>query len=143
MFPPFAVAGPSLSGKSSLILKIVEHRQKLMSHDPKKILYITETDGWRFRKQYIEKLQSLSPNVYIQEGLNFNRLGLDNEEEETATLIILDDVHIDFSSENILQLFTKMSHHRFCSLIITMQVRTLRMHRSLFSMEQMGRRERE
>ncbi len=112
---PFAclIAGPSRSGKSTLVMKILQQHEYLIDKKINKILYCYST--------YLESfstLQSIEPRVEFHEGLPIidNILGNEN------TLIILDDLMREVGSDaSTYKMFCIDSHHKSISILFMTQ----------------------
>lgn len=105
------VAGPSRSGKSYLLSKILHNRQDMFSEKVDRVLYCYGV--WGEYLQHIEK-----------NGVNLNH-GLPSEEEiadfadsSSHTLLILDDLISEIARNAWVQdLFTRLSHHKNMSIM--------------------------
>ena len=112
------VIGQSGSGKTHFIYKILKNKDVMFGEDiPLKIRY------------YYGIWQDLFKEMQNEiEGLSFHE-GLPSEEDvmsftnaNSHTILILDDVmHIAANSQVIELIFTRISHHRFCTCFYMMQ----------------------
>lgn len=101
------VAGPTQSGKTWFVKKLIENRQLLVNKPPERIIYCYAI------------YQDSYPNM---SGVEFHQ-GLDVLKEidgKTRTLIILDDLMAETDSR-VTKLFTKGSHHYDASVIYIVQ----------------------
>lgn len=106
---PFSmiIAGPSMSGKSTFVKKLLENKGKMFDVEYEKIL-------WCFAEN------SAKPDI---EGVIFVK-GLPKSfenEKYSNTLIVLDDLMNDAYNADVSELFTKGVHHRNCSVILITQ----------------------
>lgn len=106
---PFSmiIGGPSMSGKSTFLKKLLSRRREMFENDFKKIIWC-----------YAEN--SAKPDI---NGITFCRglpKNLENEDNE-ETLLILDDLMSDAYNSMISELFVKGSHHRNTSIILVTQ----------------------
>ena len=112
---PFAcmLAGPSQSGKSTLLAKILENTQNMITPPPNKIVYCYSrwSDGFN-------KLKLLTPRIDFQEGLP----DVDQFRVQDNNLIILDDLMSQVETDKaMLDLFTTDSHHANISVFLITQ----------------------
>ena len=107
------IAGPSMSGKSTLLAGILQENQSIITPPPTKIVYCYARHSPEF-----EKLKLLSPPVEMHEGLP----NLELFDPAQNNLIILDDLisQVD-NSRAMLNLFTTDSHHMNISVFIVTQ----------------------
>jgi len=109
----FICSGGTQSGKSTLISEIIARRNEIITPKIEKIIYCyTEAQPELFR--YLSD---------CAEGIEFHR-GMDvdiPEGNSTPTLVILDDFMEELSTSKQGTLFTRGSHHRSVSVIVTLQ----------------------
>ena len=101
----FFILGPSGSGKSQLIARIIKERREIINKPLKKVLYIYS----HFQPMFAE-LQSLDSDVIFS-----NRLE-DLEEIESESLVIIDDWMDELTPRSealklITRYFVKSCHH--------------------------------
>ena len=108
------MAGPSQSGKSTLMAAILQNNQSLITPAPTKILYCYSRRSDRFE----QLKETVYPTMSLCEGLpDINVLNV-----EDNNLIILDDLMSQAEkSKNIEQLFTTDSHHANISVFLISQ----------------------
>ena len=100
------VAGPSSSGKTSFVLKLLQHVNDVISPAPTSILWCYGT--------YQRLFDGLSAEVEFHEGLpDVNTL-------RENSLLIIDDLMTE-SNETVNKIFTKYSHHKSISVIFLTQ----------------------
>ena len=102
---PFAclIAGPSQSGKSTLLSRILENNDSLIAPSPTKIVYCYARWSDAFNK-----LREISPPIEFQEGLP----DIDRFDSQQNNLLILDDLMTQVEKDkSMLELFTTDSHH--------------------------------
>ena len=107
------VAGPTQSGKTSLLVRILESNQILIKPKPTKIYYCYEV----WQPNY-DKLKLIYPSIYFHQGL------IETEEinKDENNLMILDDLMTKCENdERILNLFTTDSHHNNISVFLITQ----------------------
>jgi CheY-like chemotaxis protein len=104
------VTGPTQSGKTVFVLKIISQVDRLIDPAPKRILYC-----------YTE-YQPKSFDAFAARGVNFFKgiPSLEMFDGSTPTLLVLDDM-MEQLDENISMLFTRVSHHRDLSVIFLSQ----------------------
>ena len=107
------LAGPSQSGKSSLLAEILENNNILITPSPHRIVYCYARWSDTFNK-----LRLIAPNVEFNEGLP----DIDTLSVNQNNLLILDDLMSEAEKEkSILDLFTTDSHHSNISVFLISQ----------------------
>ncbi len=115
------VAGPTLCGKSTFACAIIQHREKIYDKPFERIIYALPEDSVHLHQEFLENLKKVYENIEIVEGFP-NVAELHIKEDKTAKLLVIDDMmQRVFSSQTILDLITKDSHHCNCSLLVTSQ----------------------
>ena len=112
---PFAcmLAGPSQSGKSTLLAKILENNQGMITPSPTKIVYCYAR--W---SEGFNKLKTITPPIVFQEGLP----DVDQFSVHDNNLLVLDDLMSQVEKDNsMLDLFTTDSHHANISVFLITQ----------------------
>ena len=107
------LAGPSQSGKSTLLANILEYNQVLITPTPTRILYCYArwSDGFN-------KLKLISPKIEFHEGLP----DIDTFAVRDNNLLILDDLMSQAEKDKaMLELFTTDSHHANISVFLISQ----------------------
>jgi hypothetical protein len=101
------VAGPSSSGKTWFVFRLIKHEDRLIVSPPEKILYC-----------YGEFQPSFSefPEVEFHEGLP----DVSRFHGRHRVLLIIDDL-MNETDQNVCNLFTKLSHHRNVSIVFITQ----------------------
>ena len=107
------VAGPTNSGKTELVKRIVKYVNQLIQPVPTEIIWSYS----EFQDSYFE-LQVL-PNVQFCEGIP--DLEHFKKTKHVPRLLILDDLMHMSDCANLTQLFTKGSHHNNISVINIVQ----------------------
>ena len=107
------LAGPSQSGKSTLLSHILENNQSIITPAPTRILYCYAR--W---SEGFNKLKLISPTIEFNEGLpNIEQFSVDQN-----NLLILDDLMARAEKDkSILELFTTDSHHANISVFLISQ----------------------
>ncbi len=105
--------GPSFSGKSSLVCRILLHRDRLFSKKFQNIIYCyAETPG---------VVGDTIDNIHLHHGLPTQEV-LDSWLDtygEAPWVLILDDMSIDFYNSDIsAQLLSRLVHHHSCFLMV-------------------------
>lgn len=114
---PFAmsVAGASQSGKSTLIKDLLIQLDEVVDTKIDRVIYCYNEDEPDFAKEVEKKMKI---QILFQKGMD-----LDVAAGNTIpTLVVLDDFMEEASkSEDVCKIFSKQSHHRSMSVIITLQ----------------------
>jgi GTPase SAR1 family protein len=101
------VAGPTSSGKTQFVFRLIRHANELTHPPPERILYCYG----EFQPSFLEL-----PQVEFHEGLpDVNRF-----DGRHRILLIIDDL-INEVNQNVCNIFTKLSHHRNVSVIFLTQ----------------------
>lgn len=113
------ISGPTLSGKSEFVMKMVEHRKLLFTRPFDRIIYSHPADTTN--ENYLTRMQDLFRDLEIVKGLpNFRKLNLLDATEEK--LVIIDDQIMELgNSKDILSTFLRHSHHSRISIVFTTQ----------------------
>jgi hypothetical protein len=102
------VSGPTQCGKTHFTLSLLENIDKLVTPRPARILWCKGED------QHLD----VPGNVEVHEGLDV----IDDISGTEPTLLILDDLMQEAGDEKqVVNLFTKGSHHRNLSVIMLIQ----------------------
>ena len=105
------IAGPSQSGKSTLLLNILRYNNKLIYPAPKKIIYCHATNSLSSLD-----IKNIKPSIELHKGLPDVTLINDN------TLIILDDLMNEVeNNQQLVNIFTRESHHSNISIFFITQ----------------------
>jgi len=103
------VAGPTQSGKSEFVKRLILNSSDVMSNPPEEILF--------YYAEWQPGYESLIGKVEFIEGLP-SKL----PDGSKRTWIVLDDLMSEIeNSKKISLLFTRGTHHRNCSVILIMQ----------------------
>ncbi len=115
------IAGPTLSGKSTFALKLIENRENIYTEEFCRILYALPEGSLHLHQDFLELLRSACPFVEIVEGVpSIEEYNLACD--KTHKLVVLDDLMVKvFTSQSVLDLITKTSHHSNVSVIIVTQ----------------------
>ena len=97
------VSGPTDSGKSVLTLKLIEHAQQVITPLPERIMYCYS--------EYQNVFDNYS-NVELHDGLP----DLITFDGKSRSLLVLDDL-MTSTGDRVVDLFTKISHHRNISVV--------------------------
>jgi hypothetical protein len=107
------IAGPTGCGKTQFIVELLKHRNEEINPSPKRIIYCYSI--WQDK---FDELKNIIPNIEFNEGL-YNVMELESSIEN---LIILDDLMREASeSDDVLDMFTKGSHHKNVSILLLTQ----------------------
>ena len=107
------IAGPSKSGKTTLLHKILEQLVELVDQPPTKITFCYS----RWQPAYDSLKNSIS-NIEFNDGLP----DIDNFNSDNVNMIILDDLMQECGKDpSILNIFTVDSHHKNISVFFITQ----------------------
>jgi len=107
------IAGPSKSGKTTLLKSILQYNTQLIDKPPEKIVYCYS----RWQPDY-DDLNILVPIITFNEGLP----DIDSFNADQNNLIILDDLMKECGRDSsILDIFTVDSHHKNMSVYFLSQ----------------------
>lgn len=114
------ICGPTLSGKSYFLLKILKYKHQLFQEDPVQIIYnygVTDDN-------FLAKIKKIVPNIILFEGVptkdDIRKWKISAKSEHF--LIILDDLLSKIKSNDTVEdLYTKICHHWHASLITCSQ----------------------
>jgi hypothetical protein len=101
------VAGPTSSGKTWFVFRLIKHVESMITPPPEKIVYCYG----EFQSMFAEY-----PTVEFQEGLP----SVDQFDGRQRVLLIIDDL-MNEADQNVCNLFTKLSHHRNVSVVFITQ----------------------
>lgn len=105
------LCGPSMSGKTTLLTKIIENKNTIFTEEPKIIYYCYST----WQKSY-DMIKTIDPDVKFIQGLDiFDGL-------KPNSWLIIDDLaeSIEDWSREMIQLFTVRSHHENISVTLVL-----------------------
>jgi len=120
---PFAmsVTGPSQSGKSEFIVKLLQHKDLLFAVDFDKIFYFTPESLFIRHNVIFDRLKQFYPQILHISGLP-DVIKLHLTHDRMPKLLIIDDLMNEFlSSEAMVQLLSVEVHHFNISVIFTLQ----------------------
>ena len=102
------IAGPTGSGKTELVKRLIQQSDTISEPKPERIIYFYGEYQNKFNELYnVELIRGLPDNVLMK---------IDNDKR---TWIIIDDLmHESSSSKTVSELFTKGSHHRNVSMFL-------------------------
>src|SRR5271156_5125056 len=107
------LCGTSHSGKTEFILKLIENQERLFIPNVKRVVFVYAEN----QPSLFERVRKAYPETVFIEGLN----ELQSKVEFTSsipTLLVLDDIgHESGSSEYVLQLAVRESHHKNITVI--------------------------
>ena len=115
------ISGPSMSGKSEFILKLIQHRELLFDVQFDQIFYC-EPETLVLRHNLIfEKIKEVFPRAQLIIGLpDVTRLGLNLDNR--PKLLIIDDLMSEFlSAQSMVHLLSVQVHHFNITTIFTLQ----------------------
>ncbi len=116
------IAGPTMSGKSTFALKLIENRSHVYTHNFSRILYALPEGTLHLHKDFLDSLRNACKNIEIVEGIpNIEEFHLATD-KNSHKLLILDDLMVKaFVSSDVLDLVTRTSHHSNISVVIITQ----------------------
>lgn len=103
------VCGPTQSGKTGFVLKLIDNCSTVIQPAPVKILYC-------FSEYQPETFDPYRNRVQFYRGLP----PTESFDGSVPTLVILDDL-MDEVDQSVVDLFTKVSHHRNLSVVLILQ----------------------
>lgn len=101
------VAGPTSSGKTQFVFRLIRHVNELINPPPERILYCYG----EFQSSFAE-----FPQVEFHEGLP----DVGQFDGRFRVLLIVDDL-MNEADQNVCNIFTKLSHHRNMSVVFVTQ----------------------
>jgi ABC-type cobalamin/Fe3+-siderophores transport system ATPase subunit len=116
------IVGPSQSGKTTLLHRLLRHSELVLSHKPKYVLLFYKYEQSVYNTMVHEGL--------IQEKLQINESGVDFDfivnkvapyKSSNGSMVIFDDSLSDLP-KHFDQVFTSLSHHNNCSIILLTQM---------------------
>lgn len=120
---PFSmiISGPSQSGKSELILKLVKYREKIFSTKFNRIIYCFPSSLATNSLRYLQNMRNEFSALEIFYGLP-DLVKLNLQQNRLPCLLIIDDLMTEFlNSEEMTHLITKKVHHLNVSVCTTLQ----------------------
>ena len=103
-------AGPSQSGKTTFILKLLEHRNEIFKCRMKRVLWCYGI----YQPKLHTELQS--------KGFILHSQIVDVSEIQPYDIVVLDDlIHESKNSQDVTAMFTRAAHHKPCFIIFIMQ----------------------
>ena len=115
------ICGPSLAGKSTFVLNLVQNRALVYDQTFERIIYCLPEDSLHLHQEYLKKMEEAFPNLEIIEGIP-QLTELHIKDNKSHKLLIIDDLMISvFDTKAMIDLITKDSHHCNCSVVITSQ----------------------
>ena len=117
------VGGPTMSGKSHFISKLVKYREQVFDQKFVSIIYCLPSNSFHLHSDFIHALRESCEDIPVKivEGMpNIEELALDMTKEHK--LLILDDLmQPAFNSKSMLDLMTSQSHHANITVVVTTQ----------------------
>ncbi len=108
------IAGPTQSGKTWLIKKILSYNSSLFDNSPQNILYCYST--WQ---KSFESFGDIMPKIQFIKGIP----DIDEIDNSLVNLIILDDLMKECEEDpSIQKLFTIDSHHKNISVFLLLKI---------------------
>ena len=101
------IAGPTSSGKTQFVFRLIRHANELINPPPERILYCYG----EFQPSFAE-----FPQVEFHEGLP----DVGQFDGRLRVLLIIDDL-MNEADQNVCNIFTKLSHHRNVSVAFVTQ----------------------
>lgn len=112
------ISGPSASGKTTLILQLIDHRRLLFSHPPEKIFYFYGEWNSIFTS-YIENNEDISFHQGIPTVEHIKKLA--SPVRQRGSLLVIDDAMGNIKDPQFPSLFTMVSHHYNITICILLQ----------------------
>ena len=113
--------GPSTSGKSLLLARMLQHKEQVFNRKFKRIFYIYPDYMHGSRVAYLQKLRESTPEIELIAGLEqlpWEELKYDSEPK----LLLIDDLIDELcASKDVCSLFNRDSHHFNLTYVITVQ----------------------
>jgi hypothetical protein len=107
------IAGPTQSGKTSLITQILFYNQLIINPQPSRIIYCYKT--WQSK---YDEMRKIWPTIQFEEGL----IDMEQLDPNQNNVVIIDDyMQEGEKSSSILELFTVNSHHKNISVFFLTQ----------------------
>ena len=106
------VAGVTMVGKSSLILRLIKHAKEIFKPTPKSILYCY---GGKWNDQILDFEKA---GAIVHRGTPTEQ---EIEELEKPALVILDDLMLDMKKSYLADVFTRGMHHNNLGVIFVTQ----------------------
>ena len=104
------VAGPSNSGKTSFVLKLLEHRNKIFKCPTNRVIWCYGIYQPKLNAELQSKGYLLHSNI------------VDVSVIEPYDIVVLDDlIHESKNSHDVTAMFTRAAHHKPCFIIFIMQ----------------------
>lgn len=115
-----SITGPSQSGKSSFIVKLIEFRQQMFTQDFKQCFYCQPANLCIRSNPIFNEIVKHFPTAELVCGLpNISKLNLDMD--NSSKLVILDDLMIDvLNSSEMIQLISVEIHHSNITLLVSL-----------------------
>lgn len=101
------IAGPTQSGKTQFVVRLIKHANELITLPPENIVYCYGE---------FQPLFAKLPGVEFHEGLP----EVERFDGRRRVLLIIDDL-MNEADETVCKLFTKLSHHRNVSVVFLTQ----------------------
>ncbi len=99
--------GPSMAGKSSLILELLKHREVVFNSTFERIVFTTDEDTFEDKKSYLENLRKVCPEIEIMPGIpNLLDLGLLFQPDKPKLLVMDDMAEMIVKDKAMMGLFT-------------------------------------
>ena len=127
MFPfevgsKFIVAAASAGGKTSWVIKLIQHREDMFPDNPPKRVMVC----YSMYQPLYQELQQAIPEVIFKKGLPSKEelLELSGDTKAEHSLLIIDDLMTELvNSKEMEELFVTLAHHRkITSLFLTQNI---------------------
>ena len=104
------VAGPSQSGKTSFVIKLLDHRDDIFKCKINRVIWCYGI--------YQAKLNAMLQN----EGFILHSNIIEEKDIQPYDIVVLDDlIHESTNSQHVTAMFTRAAHHKPCFIIFIMQ----------------------
>ena len=113
------IAGPTSSGKSTFMLKMVEHQKSIFTTEFSRIMYCIPAHNAALHDDYFKKLQGFCPNVELILGLPKPNV---IKSDTLPKLLLIDDLVKPLLKDPFMEeCFVQNSHHSGCSIAFCTQ----------------------
>ena len=104
------IAGPSQSGKTTFVLKLLAHRNEIFKCKTNRVIWCYGIFQQKLNAHLQSKGYILHSNI------------VDVDDIEPYDIVVLDDlIHESKNSPNVTAMFTRAAHHKPCFIIFIMQ----------------------
>lgn len=110
------LAGPTQTGKSTIIRKLIKYQDRMFRKPFDRILYFYDT-----RTKDYDAMEDEIPNIKFIKGLQEDKIAAENFDSQQNNLVIIDDLgKTSLNSLEVDKLFTQTMHHRNVTVILVL-----------------------